>query len=112
MPSVPAKYLPTVFVTGRPSKIEAETTTFEIDAHQWVRFAKDQERPVFPFTGSYPKDRAPGRPFPNPNVPKFVQAVGFLTGTLMDGDRKRFMVELQGVTFLGTAPPPATSKSM
>ena len=99
-----------VFITGTPSKINLKTSTFEIDAHQWVHFTKEQEKPVFPFTGSYPKEGNSSRPFPNANSLKFVQAVGFLTGILLDDSKKRFAVELHGVTFLGAAPPPAVQR--
>ena len=102
--------MPTVFATGNPSKTELGMTTFKIDAHQWVYFTKEKGKPIFPFTGSYPMDGANPRtnqPFPTANNPKFVQAVGYLTGILLDDDQslKRFTIELHGITFLGPAPP-------
>ena len=92
-----------------------ETATFEIDTHQWVYFSRDQQKPILPIAGSYinPASKEGNRcPFPNANTPKFVQAFGFLTGFIKgDDDAKRFMVELQEVTFLRPALPPDVPKS-
>lgn len=103
---VSAAYLPTVVVTGRPSKIMQENRTFEIEAMPWVSFGK--AKMPFPFSGTIPQGgrwSASNCPFPNPDIPKYVSVVGFLTGTVSAEDKsKRFTVEIHSMDFLGAAP--------
>ena len=103
-PGVSAKHLPTVAITGKPSKIKHETFTFEIDVGQWVSFGK--EKALCPFSGTVPQDarRNGNRPFPSPDTPKYLMVVGFLTGAFSEDNTKRFAVEINSMTFLGAAP--------
>ena len=39
---VSVKFLPTILVTGKPSKIMQETLMFKIDVGQWVNFSKEK----------------------------------------------------------------------
>lgn len=89
LPGASARYLPTIVVTGKPSKIGKET--FEIDVGQWISFSKGKA--LFPFNGTVPEGgRWSGNncPFPNSNTPKYVSVIGFLTEVLLldDGGKK------------------------
>jgi len=102
-PATSARHLPTVVINGKPSKINQEKLTFEIDVGQWVSFGK--EKALFPFSGSVPQDARKGnRPFPNPNSPKYLSVVGFLTAAFSENNTKRFAVEIDSMTFLRSAP--------
>jgi len=82
-----------------------EALTFEIDVRQWVNFGK--EKALFPFSGTVPRNgrwNENNRPFPNPNNPKYMSVIGFLTGILSEDGKKRFSIEIDSMHFLGAAP--------
>jgi len=104
LPDASAKFLPTVLVTGKPSKITQETLTFEIDVGQWVNFGK--EKALFPFSGTVPRNGRwkENRPFPSLSNLKYMSVIGFLTGICSEDGDKRFTVEIESMHFLGSAP--------
>lgn len=107
--NAPAKMPPLVRVSGQPSNIAAETSSFDIDAWQWVSFGN--QKVPFLWSGTIPSGWT-SKPMPNPNFPKFVSINGTLLGMRDAGALKRFHVEILSVTFLGSAPPVQPTPAM
>ncbi|KAJ7922087.1 hypothetical protein B0H13DRAFT_1604004 [Mycena leptocephala] len=93
-----------IHVCGVPSNIDKKNSTFEIHAEQYLSATKAADN-VFPVLCRFPPTTRWEKYKPMPAKGKTVAIEGLLTGIERNDDRtvKHFIVDLEKVTFLGTA---------
>ncbi|KAF7366803.1 hypothetical protein MSAN_00938600 [Mycena sanguinolenta] len=93
-----------VHVCGVPSNVNKKNSTFEIHAEQYLSATKSTDN-VFPVQCLFPATPRWEKYKPIPAKGKSVAIEGLLTGVERNDDRtvNRFIVDLEKVTFLGTA---------
>jgi len=80
---------PVVRICGRPSNITSESTSFNIDANNWISFVN--KKAAFAWSGTILEGWT-HKPIPNPNGPRFVSVSGILAGIQPKENSKRFLL--------------------